>query len=207
VKKAIMRRDKPRFFEESWDLWGISLIVLVLLAISGPVNSASWGQSPLLQSDIEVKDQDGRRLNFYGDLVRGRTVLISFMFTGCKTVCPPQTAMLSDVRTRLNASSTPLKNVLLISLTVDPLGDGPEQLKAFAKKFELTPNLASGWVFLTGEAPQILKLLKSLEAGQSNPADHPELIWLGNDVKKRWARSAGFNSPEQIVKLLEEAQR
>ncbi len=184
-----------------------SLISVVGIVFICAVDAASWGSSPLAPTDIEVQDQDGKRLKFYADLVRGRTVVISFMFTGCKTVCPPQTAIMTDVRLKLNAAANPLKDVLLISLTVDPLSDGPTQLKRFANKFEITPTLSNGWVFLTGEPEKIGVLLKSLGAAQANPNDHTDLIWLANDQKKRWTRTSGFSSPEQLVQLLQEVQK
>jgi len=37
--------------------------------------------------DVPIYDQDGRRLNFYTDLVKGRTVAINFIFTTCTTIC------------------------------------------------------------------------------------------------------------------------
>jgi protein SCO1 len=184
-----------------------SLVCVAGMAAIGAADAASWGASPLSTTDIEVLDQDGKRLKFYADLVRGRTVIISFMFTGCKTVCPPQTAIMTDVRAKLNAAEYPLKDVLLISLTVDPLGDGPIELKRFAKKFEISPAIQKGWVFLTGDPTQLSLLLKSLGATQAIPNDHTDLIWLANDTKKRWTRTSGFSSPDQLIQLLQEVQR
>ena len=39
--------------------------------------------------DVELLDQDGRKVRFYTDLVKGKVVAINFIFTTCTTICPP----------------------------------------------------------------------------------------------------------------------
>ncbi|HKU73328.1 MAG TPA: heavy metal-binding domain-containing protein, partial [Pyrinomonadaceae bacterium] len=39
--------------------------------------------------DLELLDQNGRKIHFYTDLVKGHTVVINFIFTTCTTICPP----------------------------------------------------------------------------------------------------------------------
>ena len=39
--------------------------------------------------DVELLDHDGRKVHFYSDLVKGKTVAINFIFTTCTTICPP----------------------------------------------------------------------------------------------------------------------
>src|SRR6185295_129948 len=48
--------------------------------------AAAAGTFSLKIPDVPVSDQNGRRLNFYSDLVNGRTVVINFMFTTCTTI-------------------------------------------------------------------------------------------------------------------------
>jgi protein SCO1 len=169
-------------------------------------HAASWTQAPSLP-DVEVQDQDGKRHKFYADLVRGRTVFINFIFTGCTTVCPPQTAILRDVRRRLNADSAAAKNVLLISVSVDPLNDTPQQLTRYAKKFELAPGLANGWVLITGKSADVTRLLAAFGTAVADPNEHSNLAWLGNDTRNRWTRTSALNSGADIAQLLQEAVR
>ena len=37
--------------------------------------------------DVELLDQDWRKIHFYTDLVKGRTVVINFIFATCTTIC------------------------------------------------------------------------------------------------------------------------
>ncbi|MET0645875.1 MAG: hypothetical protein ABW208_04590, partial [Pyrinomonadaceae bacterium] len=40
--------------------------------------------------EVEVLDQDGRRVRFYTDLFQGRVVVVNVFFTSCTLVCPIQ---------------------------------------------------------------------------------------------------------------------
>src|SRR6185436_20548885 len=39
--------------------------------------------------NTRIYDQNGKQLNFYDDLVKGKTVAINFIFTTCTASCPP----------------------------------------------------------------------------------------------------------------------
>lgn len=179
-----------------------AILALAFSASMSAARAAAWIEPPPFP-DVAVLDQDGKPLKFYTDLVRGRTVFINFIFTGCSTVCPPQTAILRDVRKRLNATDKS-RNVLLISVSVDPLNDSPQQLTQYAKKYELTPGLANGWVFVTGKSSDMTRLLAAFGANVADPNEHGSLAWLGNDAKKRWTRTSSLNSGAEIAQLLRE---
>src|SRR5215467_7849699 len=51
--------------------------------------------------DTTVYDQNGNKLRFYTDLVKGKTVAIEFIFTTCTTICPPLTATFRKVQQEL----------------------------------------------------------------------------------------------------------
>lgn len=39
--------------------------------------------------DVMLLDQDGNKVRFYSDLIKDKVVVINFIFTSCKVVCPP----------------------------------------------------------------------------------------------------------------------
>lgn len=184
------------------------IVCALLVELCGilPAQANPWMSAPALP-DIEVRDQDGRPVQFYSDLVRGRTVVIDFIFTGCTTVCPTQTAILRDVRNRLSDSNIDQGEVLLISVTIDPQHDGPQQLREYAQRFEIVPGLHQGWVFVTGEPREISKLLSALNSATSQPASHSNILWIGNELRRRWTRTAAFNTPQHFTQLLQEIMR
>lgn len=149
--------------------------------------------------DTAVYNQDGKRLNFYTDLVKGKTVAINFIFTTCTTICPPLTATFRKVQQDLGERAG--KEVELISVSVDPATDVPERLKAFSQKFKAGP----GWQFITGSKPDIDRLLAALGAGVSDRNDHTPMVLVGNDAAGYWTRTYGLSPPSTIMKVIDEA--
>jgi cytochrome oxidase Cu insertion factor (SCO1/SenC/PrrC family) len=164
-----------------------------------PANSAADIDSKLRIPDVAVYDQNGQRLNFYTDLVKGKTVLINFIFTTCTTICPPLTATFRRVQQELGERVG--RDVQLISVSVDPTVDVPERLKSFADKFKAGP----GWSFVTGSKQDIDQLLKSLGAYTGDKNDHTPMVLVGNDAAHFWTRTYGLTAPSTLVKVVNEA--
>jgi cytochrome oxidase Cu insertion factor (SCO1/SenC/PrrC family) len=141
--------------------------------LSGDLPSISSSKIP----DVRVYDQNGKQLNFYRDLVKGRTVAINFIFTTCTGVCPPMTATFRRVQQNLPARTPPIQ---LISISVDPGTDTPERLNEFAAKFKAGP----GWTFVTGDKNEIDLLLKALGAAVAHRGGRPAVL-LGRLGRRR----------------------
>jgi protein SCO1/2 len=149
--------------------------------------------------DTTVYDQTGRKLNFYTDLVKGKTVAVNFIFTTCTTICPPLTATFRKVQQELGARVG--RDVSLISVSVDPTTDVPARLRDFSAKF----NAAPGWTFVTGSKPEIDQLLNALGAAVPNKNDHTPMILIGNDAANYWTRAYGLAPAATLVKAINEA--
>jgi cytochrome oxidase Cu insertion factor (SCO1/SenC/PrrC family) len=149
--------------------------------------------------DADVLDQNGRKLNFYTDLVKGKTVIINFIFTTCTTICPPLTATFRRVQQELGERAG--RDVHLISISVDPVTDVPERLKEFSAKFKAGP----GWTFVTGSKPEIDSLLKALGAAVADKNDHTPMVLIGNDTAGYWTRTYGLAPASTLVKAINEA--
>ncbi len=149
--------------------------------------------------DVELLDQDGRKVRFYTDLVKGKTVVVNFIFTTCTTICPPLGATFARVQKDLGERAG--RDVHLISISVDPAVDTPERLKAWGAKFHAGP----GWTFVTGAKPQVDELLRALAASTARPQDHSPTVLIGNDARGQWTRTYGLAKPSQLVKLINDA--
>jgi cytochrome oxidase Cu insertion factor (SCO1/SenC/PrrC family) len=145
--------------------------------------------------DVNVVDQDGKRLRFYSDLVRGRTVAIDFIYTSCTTICPMLTANFRNVQEELGGRVG--KDIALISISIDPVTDTPAKLKAFAAQFEPGP----GWSFVTGTLPEIARLLDKLGQPLGNPAEHAPVVMVRNDKVGGWSHVDG-NDPKAVREAL-----
>jgi cytochrome oxidase Cu insertion factor (SCO1/SenC/PrrC family) len=168
---------------------------------SSPAGTASSDPPSISSSripDVHVYDQNGKQLNFYSDLIKGKTVAINFIFTTCTTICPPLTATFRRVQRDLAEQRLPAQ---LISISVDPMTDTPERLHDFAAKF----NAGPGWTFVTGDKTEIDSLLQALGAAVANKNDHTPMILVGNDGVDYWTRAYGLASPTALVRSIAEA--
>ena len=158
---------------------------------------AAHARSQTWVPDIPVRDQHGRQLKFYSDLVKGKTVAINFIFTTCTTICPSLTATFRRVQEDL---ATRAPDVQLISISVDPITDTPERLRDLATRFKAGP----GWTFVTGAKADIDALLLGLGAAAANASDHTPTIVVSNDVTGYRTRTYGLSSPAALVKVVTE---
>lgn len=159
-------------------------------------SDASGSTRKMVIPDVEVLDQHGNELHFYRDLIKDKTVAINFIFTNCTTICPPLAATFA--RLQKDMGDKVGKDVHLISISVDPLTDTPERLKAWGAKFKAGP----GWTFVTGEKQEMDKLLNALGAAVSKREDHTPAMIIGNDAKGIWTRTYGLAKTSQIVGLI-----
>jgi protein SCO1/2 len=99
--------------------------------------------------DYKLIDQDGAVFN--SKTVDNDFKVYDFVFTRCGSICPQMTTQLIRVQEAFKDD----KDVVLLSLTVDPEYDTPEVLKAYAKTYNAIPGK---WYFLTGEKDSIYTL-------------------------------------------------
>jgi protein SCO1 len=147
--------------------------------------------------DVVVLDQNNHKLNFYRDLVQGRTVAINFIFTTCTTVCPPLTANFASVQRKMLKRGE--KRLHLISVSVDPETDTPAKLKQYAEMFNAQP----GWTFVTGSRSQLEQLWNAFSITAGNKLDHSPTVAIGNDPRHQWTFASGLNSPEKLAKVID----
>ncbi|HET9525751.1 MAG TPA: SCO family protein, partial [Pyrinomonadaceae bacterium] len=142
----------------------------------------------------------GKQLDFYADLIKGKSVAINFVFTTCTAICPSLTATFRKVQQEARKRGL---DVQLISISVDPTVDTPERLQEYAKKFKAEP----GWTFVTGDKAEIDSLLQALGVAVVNKNDHTPMVLIGNEVADHWTRTYGLSSPATIVDLLVASSR
>jgi protein SCO1/2 len=89
------------------------------------------------------------------------------------------------------------RDVVLVSVSVDPKTDIPVRLKAFSRRQKAKP----GWVFLSGDRYNLGQVLLGVGVLFSpNIDDHNHIpITLVGRAESDWRRFHGFPSPEQIM--------
>ncbi|MCA1579196.1 MAG: SCO family protein [Acidobacteria bacterium] len=148
--------------------------------------------------DVEVLDQEGRKQKFYTDLVKGKIVVINFVFTTCKSMCPLLATNFSRLQTALGERLN--KEVFLISVSTDPETDSPERLKAWGEKFKAK----DGWTFVTGNKEQLTPILQVFTGDGPRTGYHIPSLYVVNGLKNAHRPAYGFESAENVLKLIDE---
>jgi protein SCO1 len=173
----------------------LSFILLLLLGVavraqeSHPQNSTAANYFP----NSVLLTQDNKPIHFYDDLLKDKTVVINFMFTSCMSICPAMTSTLARVQKLLVDHLD--KDLVMISISVDPSTDTPERLKAYAAKYKVQP----GWYFLTGEQASVDAVLKKLGGYVTDKNDHTSTLIIGNVKTGNWSKMYALSKPEDIV--------
>lgn len=134
-------------------------------------------------TDTLLRDQNGREVRFYSDVLKGRLVMLNVIFTHCNDACPLITRKLRDVREAMDADLA--KQVYFISLSSDAENDTPEVLKAFAAKHGVDSD---NWIFLTGDKASMDLVLARLGQLGESPQAHSTLLIAGDVPNKRWSK-------------------
>ena len=161
-----------------------------------PSAGADGSFSEMTIPDVVLVNQEGESVRFYSDLIEGKVVALSFIFTTCTTICPPMGANFA----RLQKLMTDHEEVALISVSTDPTNDTPERLKAWRAQFKGRP----GWTLLTGDKQNVDKALKALGVFTPDKTDHTPFLLLGNDAQGTWTRVHGFTPPDKVADILKD---
>lgn len=146
--------------------------------------------------DVMLLNQHGKQVRFYSDLVKNKVVAINFIFTTCTTICPPMGVHFSNLQKLMGERVG--KDFHLISVSVDPVIDTPQRLKAWGEKFKAGP----GWTLLTGAKHDVVKLLRALGVFTADKWDHTPIVLTGNEVTGRWTRVNGLASPAKLAEII-----
>lgn len=187
---------------------GLSLIAGAVLSVAAAaVFASAAAASGRLGEDINIPlvTQDGVKVHFYDDLLKGKIVAVNFIYTSCLFTCPLETARLAQVQRILGDRLG--KDIFFYSISIDPEHDTPEVLKEYAKEFDAGP----GWTFLTGRASDIDMLAyrlgltddENITEGPGKDIDgHTPHILIGNEKTQQWIRNSSTDNPTVLAHLL-----
>lgn len=150
--------------------------------------------------DFVLTDQDGRPLEFRK--LRGKPLVINFIYTSCPDVCTLLTASLKILRERLKPGEA--GSVRFLSITMDPEVDTPEVLKAHSRRRQAD---AANWRWLTGKAAELAPVwqefgvsVKRLDRGL---IEHTTLTVVADaEGNMRFAYSGSAPDPDALLKDL-----
>lgn len=108
---------------------------------------------------------------------RGKVVAVTFIFASCTDTCPVLTDKMARIQHALGSEFG--SSIAFLSITVDPVRDTPDVLKAYAETFDADPT---GWAFLTGTEDAIRDVIRRYgvvaKRGSEGDIDHTFLTSL-----------------------------
>jgi cytochrome oxidase Cu insertion factor (SCO1/SenC/PrrC family) len=119
--------------------------------------------------DFVLRDTENHAVRL--SALRGRPVLVAFIYTTCTGACPLLSARMSRLQEMLEKASIP---AAFVSVSVDPRRDDAKTLAAYAKRFDAKPD----WHFVRGE-PRMLEAYEEwTQPLPSGELDHPARLHL-----------------------------
>ncbi|WP_286183545.1 SCO family protein [Bacillus sp. ISL-55] len=147
------------------------MLAAVIIFAAGCGNSGLKDAKNYPIEDFTFTNQDGESVS-KADL-EGKVWMASFIFTNCADVCPPMTANMAKLQDMIKEEG--LKDVEIVSFSVDPAVDNPEVLKEYGKKFNVD---FKNWSFLTGYTQEEIEkfALESFKALVKKPETGDQVI-------------------------------
>lgn len=166
--------------------------------VEGPDSPFEGSPLPegLRAPDFALRDETGRRVTMRE--YRGKPVIVTFLYSDCKTECPAQALQIKGALDDLG------HDLPALAISVNPPGDTPRSIRHFNRKMGVTGRLR--WV--RGSEAQLRKLWKGFAVLPQTPQrEHLARIVL---VDARGLQRVGFPAsqvtPERLahdLRLLE----
>jgi cytochrome oxidase Cu insertion factor (SCO1/SenC/PrrC family) len=152
---------------------------------------------------VVLSDQAGNPFDLAR--LRGKAVLVSFVYTTCGGTCPATTHTLYRVQQALKDAGLWHRRVEFVSISLDPVRDRPDVLAAYARVFDAD---TAAWHFLTGPPEAVAPVIAAwgmwVKPGPAGTLDHPSRIFLLDPQgRQREIYSLEFLRPAVVVRDVE----
>jgi protein SCO1 len=168
-------------------------LVLSLILADSPL--ADIGPAPV----VELIDHTGQP--FSTVRLKGKAVVVSFVYTTCSGSCPATTQTLYRVQQTLKEAGLWGSRVEFVSISLDPERDTPEVLRRYAELFRADTK---SWHFLTGPQDKVAQVISAwgmwARVGPSGVLDHPSRIFLIDPKgREREIYNLEFLKPQAVL--------
>lgn len=142
--------------------------------------------------DVTLVREDGKTVQLGQELDDGRSVVLSFIYTSCTTVCPMTSATLSQLQEKLG----PTRDLVhLVSISIDPEFDTPARLRDYAAKYGAGPE----WQHYTGSLAASQRSQRAFDVYRGNKMDHVPVTLVRIKPGMPWVRIDGFATADQLM--------
>lgn len=180
-----------------------SLGVLLVLGIwvaacAAPVQLKGTDLSKDPAPDFQLSDQSGKPVSLSG--LRGKVVVLTFLYTRCPDVCPLTAEHLRAAGQDLGSSMT---QVTFVAISLDPNNDTPDAVKAFNQEHGVG-NL----VYLLGTQAQLQPVWAAYYVAAVPDPLHPNVVSHSTRVividktgKQRVNMDSNFDPPDLVYNV------
>lgn len=151
----------------------LAILILAIAAAGKPSRLADIGPAP----PTRLVDSAGHPFDLAK--LRGKVILVSFVYTTCNGVCPATTQTLARIKHALQEAKLWKSSVEFVSITLDPQRDTADVLSRYAQLFGADQ---AGWHFLTGDPAEVDSVIKAwgmwVKRDPTGALDHPSRIFL-----------------------------
>jgi len=165
---------------DAFKFMAAAIMMLGICTITSCSHSEGQVQANCL-TDTNLTDQNGNNVSLAS--LKGKPMLVDFIYTSCPGPCLMETAKFANVALRLGNDLG--SKVTLVSITVDPEHDGPKQLLDYSKQQGADEK---GWIFLTGGPGDIDQALAGFKLSRQIEPDGSvghlvDMMLVGSDGK------------------------
>ncbi|MDX6475853.1 MAG: hypothetical protein QOH95_1364, partial [Gaiellaceae bacterium] len=149
---------------------------------------------------ISLRDQDGRLVDLQQQ--RGRVIVLTFLYTKCKDICPLIASSLNAVLTNLKEKER--EQVRVVAVSVDPRGDTFASVRRYTKEKHLLPEFR----YLVGSRQALESVWKAydilIDPVSLESIDHSGRIIV---IDRKGEQRAGFPPTVPAATVLADVQK
>jgi protein SCO1/2 len=176
----------------------VAAAIVIAAGLSAPAGTAAASRHPpSLHGDViwpagktrapgfELRDERGTALSLAAE--RGQVVLLTFMYSRCRQLCPIEGRLLAATEQHLGRSRRPL----LLVVSVDPGGDTPATIGRFVRRAGLAGDR---WHWLVGSRAQLARVWRAygIDVKPGGDIGHSGALYL---IDRRGYERSGYAVP------------
>ena len=164
-----------------------------------PISPLSSGNEMVAQEIVLPKiflvRQDGSKAMLPEEFEQGKPVLLTFIFSSCKAICPIMSRLMKSVQNNLGGRANEIQ---MASISLDPEFDTPKRLTQYAHQL----GAGTQWTHYTGLSADIVKLERAFTIYRGDKMNHLSVFFVRRSPKEQWLKFTGFVNPDNLIKEL-----
>jgi len=146
---------------------------------------------------LQVTGMDGKAFDLAGAL-KGQVTALQLIYTGCSATCPIQGAVFAQTQALLAAHDKG-RDIRLLSVSIDPLGDDVKGLRAWLGRHGAQPQR---WTAALPSMQQVDPLLDFLRGRAVGPDRHTAQAFIFDRRARLMHRTEDMPAPQSLANLL-----